>query len=302
MAPKSDGAARPAGPDLTKKPDPKGLNSKTAATTKPAGAPAGAPAKGPQAAGSTSPTAPTPPRLRTRPAREAGYRDGTRVAATVGQARAYRDGARDGWDDRTAADKTEGKSMSDTRARNATKPKAAAAPKMTPASGSTVDLAKKTAPAAVPVQVTAVGDKAVSFAAPGGAPHTMSRGEVRTLKGFERRMSAKRTTLGHVADGSKANRSVAVELARRAQGLAEDAKSIQGGPNLVGLLNRLAERARALRDRAEDIEKSAHCGREAVTVLVANAETRHGGIYKAVVDSPLTAPAEREFYLDKEGN
>jgi hypothetical protein len=303
-SPKPDDAPRPTGPDMVKRPDPKGLNTKTAPVSKDAGIEQNAPKPGPALKSTaTMAAAPAAPKQRTRAAREAGYRDGTRGAAVVGQARAYRDGARDGWDDRTAADKAEGRTMADTRVRNATKPKAEAAPKMTPATGSTVDLAKKTAPAAAaPVTVTAVGDNAVTFTAPSGTSHTMSRGEVRTLKGFERRMAAKKTALGHVEESSKTTRSLAVELARRAHGLAEDAKSIAGGPHLVGVLTRLAERAKALRDRAEEIEKSAHRGREAVAVLASNAETRHGGIYKAVVDSPLTAPAEREFYMDKEGN
>lgn len=304
-------AARPAAAGPSGKPgpavkaDPKGLNAKTAAAPRRAGtAPVdltkdtSAPTK-PSPAATTEPAA-AAPKLRTRPAREAGYRDGTRVAAVTGQARAYKDGVVDGWDDRTAADKAEQRRMDDVRARNAIKPKEA--PTMKPASGSTIDLEKKTAPvpAAVPAQVTAVGGKAVEFVADGAA-RTMSRGEVRTLKAFERRIAGKRTVLGRLAERSKTTRSNATDLATRARGLAEDAKSIQGGPLLVGRLHKLAERAQVLRTRAEEIEKAAHRAAESVVVLAANAETRHGGIYKAVVDSPLTAPAEREFYQDNEG-
>jgi len=299
-------AARPSGPDLAKKPDPKSPadpNGKTAAT-KPAGTPPGGPAKDTQTAGGTgpaTPAAPAGPTLRTKPAREAGYRDGTRVAAVTGHARAYRDGALDGWDDRTATDKAEGRTMTDTRARNASRPQQKAAPKMAPAAGSTVDLAKKPA-AAVPVQVTAVNDKAVAFTAAGGEQHTMSRGEVRTLKAFERRLAEKKAALGRIAERSKDTRVQAVDLASRAQRLSEDAKTVKGGDRIVALLGRLAERAQVLRGRAEDIEKNAQRGSEAVNTLAANAETRHGGIYRAVVDSPLTAPAEREFYQDKAGS
>jgi hypothetical protein len=303
--PSTPAAARPDGPDLTKKADPKSLNTKTAAAIKPDDTAPVDLVKDTSAAAKPSPAATTEPaaapKLRTRPAREAGYRDGTRVAATVGQARAYKDGAVDGWDDRTAADKAEGKKMSDTRARNAVKPKKSAAPKLPPASGSTVDLAKKPAPtAAEPARVTSVGDKAVEFVAD-GASHTMSRGEVRTLKAFERRLGDKKAAMGRVAEGSKATRLQAVEMATRAQRLAENAKSVHGGARIVALLSRLAERSQVLRLRAEEIEKSAQRGSEAVRVLAANAETRHGGIYRAVVDSPLTTPAEREFYMDKQG-
>jgi hypothetical protein len=306
---KPDGNARPAGPDMVKRADPKGLNAKTAAAAKPTPTTRDASEKTKTPKNTAAPATQTPadaPKLRTRTAREAGYRDGTRGAAVVGQARAYRDGARDGWDDRTAADKAEGKTMSDTRARNATKPKADTAPKMTPTSGSTVDLAKKPAPApapaAVPVQVTAVGPTTVSFTAPDDTAHRMTRGEVRTLKQFERRLAEKKAALARIAEGSKATRVQAVDLATRAQRLSEDAKAVKGGAGIVILLGRLAERSQVLRTRAEEIEKNAQRGSEAVRTLAANAETRHGGIYRAVVDSPLTTPAEREFYLDKQGN
>lgn len=308
---KSDPTGGPAGAATAKPTDPKGLNAKTKATAKRAGATADEPRnddpkKTAAPTGTTAPTvnssASAAPKLRTRTAREAGYRDGTRVAGTVGQARAYRDGARDGWDDRTAADKAEGKTMSDTRARNATRPQQKTAAAMKPTSGSTVDLAKKQAPAAMPVQVTAVDAKAVGFTGSDGASHTMSRGEVRTLKGFERRLAEKQVALAKIAEGSKDTRVHAVDLATRAQRLSENAKNVKGGAGIVALLARLAERAQLLRARAEEIERRAHRGSEAVRALAANAETRHGGIYKAVVDSPLTAPAEREFYADKQGS
>lgn len=301
-------AAGPAGkPSPAAKADPKGLNAKTAAAPKRAGTPPVDLAKDTSTAAKPAPAATTEPaaaapKLRTRPAREAGYRDGTRVAAVAGQARAYKDGAVDGWDDRTAADKAEGKKMSDTRARNAVRPKQEA-PTMKPASGSTVDLAKKPAPAAAaePARVTSVGEKAVDFVADGAA-RTMSRGEVRTLKAFERRLAEKQTAMGRIAEGSRATRAHAVDMAVRAQRLAEDAKAVKGGAGVVRVLLRLAERAQALRLKAEEIEKQSHRGAEAIKTLAANANTRHGGIYKAVVDSPLTAPAEREFYRDQQGS
>lgn len=310
LDPSKPAAAGPSGkPDPAAKADPKGLNTKTAAAIKPDGtAPEAAPddaAKAAPTAAKPSPAATTEPaaaapKLHTRPAREAGYRDGTRAAAATGRARAYKDGAVDGWDDRTAADKAEQRRMDDARARNAAKPKDA--PPMKPASGSTIDLEKKNAPAAgaEPARVTGVGEKAVEFVAD-GASHSMSRGEVRTLKAFERRLGEKKAAMGRVAEGSKATRLQAVEMATRAQRLAENAKGVHGGARIVALLSRLAERSQVLRLKAEEIEKSAQRGSEAVKVLAANAETRHGGIYKAVVDSPLTTPAEREFYMDKQG-
>jgi hypothetical protein len=248
---------------------------------------------------------PAVPRPRTQPSREAGYADGTVAAKVAGHVKAYRDGAKDGYADGTVEYEQEKRRMDDAKARNAIKPTGPAKPDMQPVTGSTVDLAKNEAPTdripVAPVQLTGLSETHIAFDAD-GASSSLSRAEVRTLKGFERRIAAKQPVLQKVAEGSKVARVRATEHATRAQQLAEAAKTVQGGDRLVAKLQRLAEQAQALRARTEEVEKHAHRGAEAVTVLVANAGTRHGGIYKAVVDSPLTSPAEREFYQDKEGN
>lgn len=244
---------------------------------------------------------PAKPRPRTQPSREAGYHDGTVAAKVTGHVKAYRDGAKDGYADGTAEYEREKRRMDAAKARNATKPDKAPSPKMQPASGSTVDLAKKeqaAAPAdAVPVQLTGISASHVSFDADGNS-HTLPRSEVRTLKGFEQRIAAKVPVLQQIAETSKTTRAKAADHATRALRLAEAAKDIEGGSRLVAKLQRLAEAAQALHAKTEEIEKHAHRGAEALRVLNANAQTRHGGIYKAVADSPLTKPAEREFYQD----
>jgi hypothetical protein len=305
---KPDASARPAAADPARKADPKGLNAKTTPAAKPTSTKRDGLTKttSPKSATKQAEAEPAAKsaakELRTKPAREAGYRDGTRVAAVAGHAKAYRDGTKDGWDDQAAADRAEKERMDKARIRNAIKPKTED-PKMTPAAGSTADLAKKTAPPtpAVPVQVDAVGTDSIHFTGVDGVTSEMTRGEVRTLKHFERSLAERQQVMGRIAEGSKVTRALAVELSTRAQRLAEGAKEVKGGTALVGVLLRLAERAQALRNRAEEIETHAHRGAEAVKVLAANAETRHGGIYKAVVESPLTKPAEKEFYQDKAG-
>lgn len=248
----------------------------------------------------------TAPRARTQSSREAGYRDGTRAGAVVGHAKAWKDGVEDGYFDRKAADDAERRRMDRAKADNARRPKATA-PDMKPASSSTVDLEKKmpttqTPAAAQPVTVTGISASSVSFGDPGGAMITMSRGEVRTLKAFEQRMAAKVPVMLRVAEECKETRKTAEDLALRAQRLAEQAKHVDGGARLVAKLNRLAEQAAILKTKTSDMEKAAVRGEEAVRVVVANAHTRHGGIYRAVVESPLTKPAERDFYTDRQGS
>jgi len=256
--------------------------------------------------GKTTPVSLAKKPLRTRSSREAGYRDGQRAAGAVGHVQAWRDGTRDGWDDRQAANQAERKKMDTARARNAIRPETPANPPMAPASGSTADLRKKqndqaAAASPVPAQVTDIGESAIRFTA-AGAQHTLSRGEVRTLKAFERRLAEKKTALQKITEGSKDTLAAATTHAAKAQKLAEDAKGVKGGDPLIRILLRLAEQAQALRGKAEDIQKKAGRGAEALTALAANANTRHGVIYKAVVDSPLTSPAERDFYQDKQGS
>jgi hypothetical protein len=252
----------------------------------------------------TQPAPTTTPRPRTQSSREAGYRDGTRAGAIVNHTRAYRDGVQDGYADRTIEGQAEKRRMDQAKADNARRPKATA-PHMKPAKGSTVDLEKKmptTQAPAQPVTVTGISGKTVTFADPSGAVITLSRGEVRTLKAFEQRMAAKVPVMIRVAEDCKTTRQQAADLALRAQRLAEQAKHVDGGARLVAKLNRLAEQAALLKTKTSDMEKAAVRGAEAVRVVVSNANTRHGGIYRAVIDSPLTKPAERGFYTDRQGS
>lgn len=254
----------------------------------------------------TGETAPRGPKPRTQPSREAGYRDGRRAAAVTGHIHAWRDGLRDGYDHGTAATTQEKERMDTARDRNATRPRT---PTMAPASGSTINLTKQantnTAPGprthAVPVQVDDIGTDAIRYTAD-STPHSMSRREVRTLKGFERRLGDKRPSLHRIAEAAKSAAAEAAENANRAEQLADGAKNVHGGDALVRAASRLAEQAQVLRAKADEIHKRASRGSEALDAVIANADTRHGVIYQAVVDSPLTAPAEAYFYQDKRGD
>ncbi|MHA6764714.1 hypothetical protein [Streptacidiphilus sp. PAMC 29251] len=346
--------------------DPKGLGAKIAAAKAPdpkTGAKAGpdtdstkavpkADSKSsPASTAKATPEATGRPPLRTQPAREAGYRQGTKVAATAGKVEAYRDGAKDGWDDQRAADHAEAKQMDEARTRNAIKPQKVQ-PELKPASGSTADMTKQPAPAAAqeskktapetsaastppvavserekpmtptkpapttaavppkaqaaptaaPVRVNAVGAKSVSFTGADGVQHVMGRGEIRTLRQFERRLSEDATRLARIEEATRETQAHAELLFTRANRLFEEAKAVKGGVTLSMVLLRLAERAKVLHGRAQEVQRNAQRSTEAVKVLSANANTRHGGIYKAVVDSPLTIPAERAFYQDKQGS
>ncbi|MFF4384451.1 hypothetical protein [Kitasatospora sp. NPDC001547] len=454
-------------------------------------------------------------RPRTQSAREAGYRDGRRVAGAVGQAQAYRDGVKDGWSDQQAADEAERKKMDEAKVRNAQRPKEPPKPEMAPTAGSTTDLAEKdqaakvsaapeqggkaapvvppkppapptvpaqskaeatlkpgdrpgidltkkakpgeegkaapvvppkpTTPPIVPAQSKAEAPKAgdrpgvdlTKPAKPGEkaktapstpttpappetdpaqqpnsdddpdtgaakrptgpqrppgrpdgktvdhgpfklgpvasttalaqtapppdqaaahaltdavrpAPNTppdgpatprrshetmpatsttngatpaskikvtpstvrftadgeereLGRTEIRTLKGFENTLRKRGADLAKIAEESKSAVTVATQHALAAQRLHERAKAVKGGESLIWQLEALADHCRELCKAAEQTERHATNGAEAAAALVVNADTRHGAIYQAVVDSKLTIPAEKEFYKDQQG-
>ncbi|MEE1821226.1 hypothetical protein PUR61_03285 [Streptomyces sp. BE20] len=153
---------------------------------------------------------------------------------------------------------------------------------------------------AEPATFIEVTPSTVSFIAD-GERRELGRSEVRTLKGFENQMRDRAAYLRKVAEQSRTAVAVATEHALAAQKLLERTRGVQGGEGLVRVLERLAEQAGSLCAAAEETERRAIRGAEEAGALVINADTRHGPIYQAVVDSPLTSPAEREFYQDQQG-
>ncbi|MEU2873018.1 hypothetical protein ABZ769_28105 [Streptomyces olivoreticuli] len=224
----------------------------------------------------------------TRESREAGYRDGTRAARVVAHAKAYRDGVKDGW-----GDTTEAAGREKVRLDKAHEERKNAREKEQLVSGtgnSSADFHKPE-----PIGVREVNGSHVLLG-DGAAKESMSRGEVRSLKGFERRLTAKSASMTTIAEDTKGLKAHAEEQARKATRLLEDAKAVEGGEKLAAALARLEEAAKVQAGKAEEIHKRAVRAAEGCAVVLSNVETRYGGIYRAVVDSDETAPAELAFY------
>ncbi|MEU4932056.1 hypothetical protein AB0G54_37075 [Streptomyces yokosukanensis] len=242
----------------------------------------------------TTPAAGTRPRTQT--AREAGYRDGHRAARGVAQVRAYVDGTRDGYTDGTEQ-ATKEKVQLD-KARDDRKQQRADAqqnPQQTNTSGEQQPVSDTNN--VVPITVKGI-DKERVYLGDGAARESMTRGEVRSLKTFERRLKARSAQMIKAADVLKALVAYEKEQARKAAALAEKAKSVKGGEKLIPKLQRMAEAAKQEAAAAEEAHKQAVRAAESVKVLLANVEKRDGLIYKAVVDSPETMPAEMAFYQE----
>ncbi|MGV9891720.1 hypothetical protein [Streptomyces sp. NPDC003395] len=276
--------------DLDKKP-----KNKTGKDGKPAPG-----AHGPASDASAPPTG--GPRVNTQSSRETGYRDGTRAAKIAAHVEAWRDGARDGWTDtRKAAahDKARlDKAHADQTARDKDQPmtQPASSADYQPHTPPKPDHAPATGPQ--PIQVTGI-DATHIHLGDGADRSTLSRGEVRTLKQFERRMRPKADVMTRIGDATKALKTEAEERAKKITQLAEQAKTIKGGDQLVAKLLKFQEQAQVQVQGAEELHKRALRAAEACTTVVTNADTRYGQIYKAVIDSDLTTPAELRFYTDK---
>ncbi|QGZ53350.1 hypothetical protein GPZ77_34535 (plasmid) [Streptomyces sp. QHH-9511] len=235
-------------------------------------------------------TAPAGKPLGTRTSRETGYRDGTRAARAAAHVQAYRDGVKDGWADTQEAAQRE-KTALDTAhaARKQQRDKEPAVPP-TPAAPP-----KPTRAPATPITVTGIDATSVHLG-DGATRTSLTRGEVRTLKGFERRLEDKQRTMQTIAEQTKGLEAHAARQAEKVTQLLEAAKGVKGGEKLVATLVKLEEAAKTQTAQATEITKRAVRAADATAAVHTNARTRYGAIYQAVVDSDETKPAELHFY------
>uniref|UniRef100_UPI003F49633F hypothetical protein n=1 Tax=Streptomyces sp. CA-141956 TaxID=3240051 RepID=UPI003F49633F len=228
----------------------------------------------------------------TRDARHTGFRDGYRAGRVAAQARAYRHGVHDGWHAvMTAAD--DEKTLLD-RARALRQEQRKDTPVPTQTTPAPVPPKPTHAPA-VPLTVTAINATTL-YLGDGAARTTVTRGEVRNLKSFERRLEAQRTEVQLVAEETKGLAWHADQQAAKALQLLEQAKGVKGGEKLLQRLSRLQDDAKAQVALAQELHKQAVRGADATSAVLANTQTRYGPIYQAVVDSDETAPAELHWY------
>lgn len=306
----ADGATKRV--DLNKTPDPKNSTKDTTAPAPNAKQQPKPPAKDPK-----QPVAPTGPGragtgrvvIDTQPAREAGYDAGTRIGGIEAQLGAIRDGIRDGRADVKEAANREKARLDKAHADWKQQPPPQVIPPK-PTQPPVVPLPPKdapmtTAPAtseqasqaqATPIQVKSINASTLLLG-DGAARQTISRGEVRTLKHFERALDVKTATLTEAAENTKIRHAEAIEYATKASKLLEDAKAVKGGDNLAATLTRLQETAQLQAMKAEETHRRAVRAADTCRALVANLKTRYEPLYQAVLNSPETSPAETNFYL-----
>ncbi|MFD8839833.1 hypothetical protein [Streptomyces griseofuscus] len=148
---------------------------------------------------------------------------------------------------------------------------------------------------AAPISVQSINATSLELGS-GAARPTISRGEVRTLKQFERALEAKTWTMRDQVEKTRLLKEHADAQAKRATYFLETARSVEGGDNLISKLTKLAEETTNQLIQADELYKRALRGHEAANVLSSNVTTRYSGMYRAIVNSPETVPAELRFY------
>jgi len=225
--------------------------------------------------------------------REIGHGDGSKARRFADHVKAYVDGTRDGWGDEKAKNAREhdrlDKAHTDQKAKTGSTP---AVVVVTDEGDDGVSTDIK------PLLVKEIDANTLTLGTE-GARGSVSRRELRNFKQYERKLESKETVLQKIAEACKALEKQAEEEAKQCQQLAEQAKSVEGGEKLVSTLNKLAESAKNQAAEAGELAKTAQRAAEMCKVVMTNIQTRYAPLYKAVVDSDETKPAELRFYTDK---
>lgn len=224
--------------------------------------------------------------------RETGHGDGSTARRVVDHVKAYTDGARDGWDDEKTKNGKEHDRLDKAHDKHQPKPTApglVAAPTEED-DGVSTDVK--------PLMVKAIDANTLTLDSLNARPQ-YSRRELRNFKQYERKLEEKETVLHKISDAVTQLEREAEDEARDCQQLAEQARSVEGGDKTVGQLNRLAEAAKNQAAEAGELAKRAKRAAEMCKVVLTNIQTRYAPLYKAVVDSDETKPAELRFYNDK---
>lgn len=224
-----------------------------------------------------------------QPAREKGFQAGAQLAADEADKAAFQDGYADGQQairDKADRDKAQ---MDAARDRTRGVPPVPATPPVpqTPP-----------APGPAPGGVQPLGAKVAGNTVHLSNGSTMTRGEIRSLRGLTRFLAGKEAATHHIADECRQAQEVSAGRVQQIQGLIEKCQDpkVKAGKHLIASLQRLHEATQAQGIEAARMHANAQRGIEALRTLNRNAETRHGGVYKAVADSPESTPGERAFY------
>ncbi|MGW3563561.1 hypothetical protein ACWDSL_06610 [Streptomyces sp. NPDC000941] len=252
--------------------------------------------------------------------RDIGHGNGSAIRNGVDHVKAYAKGAKDGWDDKKAENAKEhvrlDKARDDHRKQQVgkdgqqklagDKPEGKTKPApitATTGDGRTVVITTDEGDDGVstdvkPLMVKAIDANTLTLGTD-GARGSISRKELRNFKQYERKLEAKETHLIKIAEACKHLEKAAEKEAEDCQKLMEQAKNVKGGEKVAEKLSKLVEAAKNQATEAAELHKQAKRAAEMCKVVRTNIDTRYAPLYKAVVDSGETKPAELKFYNDK---
>ncbi|MEU2462357.1 hypothetical protein ABZ604_32850 [Streptomyces sp. NPDC012473] len=243
--------------------------------------------------------------------RETGHGDGSAVRNAVDHVKAYAQGTKDGYQDKKEENGKEharlDKAHADHKAKQQDPKKddpMQQGTAVTGPSGQTIVVAPPengddgVSTDVKPLLVKEIDANTLTLGTD-GARGSVSRKELRNFKQYERKLEAKENHLIKVADACKQLEAAAEDEAKDCQELADQAKAVEGGERLAAKLTRLADAAKAQATEAAELAKRAQRAAEMCKVVMTNIGTRYAPLYKAVVDSDETKPAELRFYNDK---
>ncbi|MFF3019725.1 hypothetical protein [Streptomyces sp. NPDC057939] len=243
--------------------------------------------------------------------REVGHGDGSAVRNAVDHVKAYAKGTKDGYQDKREENGKEHERLDQAHADHKAKqqepkqddPKQQGTTVTGPGGRTIVIAPPETGDDGVstdvkPLLVKQIDANTLTLGTD-GARGTVSRKELRNFKQYERKLEAKETHLIKVADACKSLEAAAEDEAKDCQQLADQAKAVAGGEKLAATLSKLADAAKAQATEAAELHKRAQRAAEMCKVVLTNIGTRYAPLYKAVVDSDETKPAELRFYNDK---
>ncbi|MFC7924488.1 hypothetical protein [Streptomyces cinereoruber] len=141
-----------------------------------------------------------------------------------------------------------------------------------------------------------VDDKGVHVTTAAGKTRTYSGGEVMTLTQVIDLAEGSATLCQSSTDACLQLVDESTQLAADCEELLADITAKGVGANLIGKCEFLKEQLDLQAAVAKKVHDQIQGGEEACRTASANAEVRHGAIFRAVADSPLTKPAERDFY------
>lgn len=141
-----------------------------------------------------------------------------------------------------------------------------------------------------------VDDKGVHVTTAAGKSRTYSGGEVITLTQVIDLAEGAATLCQTTSEACSALVDESEQVAADFDVLIAEITEKGVGSNLIGKCEHLKEQLELQAAAAKKVHEQIQGGEEACRTASVNAEVRHGGIFRAVADSPLTKPAERDFY------